>query len=95
MDEGNHTLQTAERLIRHWFPRQFGDRYHIERIVSSSFGHNDREVHYITVYLAPGGPPLDHRETSEFDMLLKEVMIGHNIREWPAIAFVAQDHQGL
>ena len=95
MDEGNHTLHIAERLIHHWFPRQFGDRYRIERIVSSSFDHNDREVYYITVYLAPGGPPLDHRETSEFDMLLKEVMIGHNIREWPAIAFVTQDRQGL
>ena len=95
MDEGNHTLQTAERLIRLWFPRQFGDRYHIDRIVSSCFGRYDREVHYITVYLAPGGPPLDHRETSEFDMLLKEVMIGHNIREWPAIAFVTQDRQRL
>ena len=91
MNEDNHTLQTAERLIREWFPRKFGDRYRIDRIVGSSFGRNDREVNYITVYLAPGGPPLNHWETNEFDILLKEVMIGHNIREWPAIAFLTQD----
>ena len=91
MNKRNHTLQTAERLIRQCFPGQFGDRYSIDRIVGSSFGRNGREVNYITVFLAPGGPPLDHGETSKFDILLKEMMIGYNIRDWPAIAFVTQD----
>ena len=91
MNETNRTLETAERLIREWFPGHFGGCYRIDRIVGSSFARNDREVNYITVYLAQGGPPLDHREISKFDILLKEVMIGHDIRDWPAIAFVTQD----
>ena len=91
MNERNHTLQTAEQLIRQRFPGHFGDRYRIDRIVGSSFARDGREVNYITVYLAPGGPPLDQWETSKFDILLKEMMTGFNIRDWPAIAFVTQD----
>ena len=91
MNETNCTLQTAERLIRERFHGHFGDRYCIDRIVGSSFGRKDREINYITVYLAPGGPPLDHRKTNEFDILIKEELIGHNMRDWPAVAFVTQD----
>ena len=91
MNERNYTLQTAEQLIRQCFPGEFGERYSIDHIVGSSFARNGREVNYITVYLAPGGPPLDQWETSKFDILLKEMMIGYNIRDWPAIAFVTQD----
>lgn len=92
MKETNRTLQTVERLIRARFHKHFGDRYHIDGIVGSSFSRKDRAVNYITVYLAPGGPPLDHRETNDFDLLLKEELIGHDIHDWPAIAFVAKDH---
>ncbi|MCY4554867.1 MAG: hypothetical protein OXF79_00455 [Chloroflexi bacterium] len=92
MNETNRTLQTVERLIRARFHKQFGDRYRIDSIVGSSFDRRDREVGYITVYLTPGGPPLDHQETNNFDILLKEELIGHDIRDWPAIAFVAKDH---
>ena len=91
MNETNHTLQIAEQLIRERFRRHFGDRYRIDSIVGSSFGRKDREVNYITVYLVPGEPPLDRWETNEFDILLKEELISHDIRDWPAIAFVAQD----
>ena len=91
MNGTNRTLQTAERLIRERFPEHFGDSYRIDRIVGSSFGRKDREINYITVYLAPGGPALDHRETNEFDILIKEELIGHNIRDWPAVAFVTQN----
>ena len=91
MNETNRTLQTAERLIRERFPRHFDDRYRIDRIVGSSFGREDCEINYITVYLTPGGPPLDHRETNEFDLLLKEELIVYDIRDWPAVAFVTQD----
>ena len=90
-NETNRTLQTAERLIRERFPGHFGDSYRIDHMVSSSFGRKDREINYITVYLTPGGPPLDHRQTNEFDILLKEELIGHNMRDWPAVAFVTQD----
>ena len=92
MNETNRTLATAERLIRARFHKHFGDRYCIDSIVGSSFSRKDREINYITVYLSPGGPPLDHRETNEFDIILKEEMVDHDIRDWPAIAFVAQDH---
>ena len=92
MNETSRTLQTTERLIRARFHKQFGDRYRIDSIVGSSFDRKDHKVNYITVYLAPGGPPLDHRETNDFDILLKEELIGHHIYDWPAIAFVAQDH---
>ena len=91
MNGTNRTLQTAERLIRERFPGHFGDRYRIDHIVGSSFGRKDREINYITVYLAPGGPALDHRKTNEFDILIKEELIGHNMRDWPAVAFVTQD----
>ena len=76
MKESNRTLQTTEGLIRQRFPIHFGDRYRIERIVGSSFDHNDREINYITVYLAPGGPPMDHQETNDFDIILKEELMG-------------------
>ena len=91
MNETNRTLKTAEQLIRERFAGHFGDRYHIDRIVSSSFGRKDREVNYITVYLAPEGPPLDPWAASEFDILLKKLLIGHGIRDWPAIAYVTMD----
>ena len=91
MSETNHTLKITEELIRKRFPRRFGDRYSIDRIVSSSFNRNDREINYITVYLEPGGPPLDHRETNEFDMCLKEELTGLDIFAWPAVAFVTKD----
>ena len=91
MNEANRTLKTAEQLIRERFSGHFGDCYHIDHIVSSSFRRKDREVNYITVYLAPDGPPLDPWAANEFDILLKELLIGHDIRDWPAIAFVTVD----
>ena len=91
MTEIKHTLQTVEELIRARFHKHFGDRYSIDSILGSSFHRKEREVNYITVYLAPGGPPLDHRETNDFDILLKKELVDHDIHEWPAIAFVAKD----
>ena len=91
MNETNHTLKTAEQLIRERFPEHFGNRYRIDRIVSSSFGRKDRNVNYITVYLAPECPPLDPWAANDFDILLRELLIGHDIRDWPAIAYVTMD----
>ena len=91
MNERSYTIQTAEKLIRQCFSGHFGDRHHIDSIVSSSFARDGREVNYITVYLAPGGPPLEQSETSRFDIVLKEMMIKYNVSDWPAIAFVTQD----
>lgn len=80
MDETNQTLQTIERMIRERFQKHFGDRYRIDSIVGSSFDRKEREVNYVTVYLAPGGPPLDYRETNDFDILLKRVGHHHRLR---------------
>lgn len=91
MNGTNRTLETTERLIRERFPGHFGESYRIDRIEGSSFDRKDREVNYITVYLAPGSPPLDHRKTNEFDILLKKELTGHNMHDWPAVAFVTQD----
>ena len=91
MNQTNHALATAEQLIRARFDKHFGDRYRIDSIVGSSFSRKEREVNYITVYLAPGGPPLDHLETIRFDILLKEMLTGYDIRNWPAIAFNTQE----
>ena len=93
MNETNRTLKTTEQLIRKRFPEYFGDSHYIDRIVSSSFRRKAREINYITVYLAPDSPPLDHRATNEFDIFLKEELIGLDIRDWPAIAFVTSDRQ--
>ena len=91
MNGTNRTLQTAERLIRHRFTEHFGESYRIDHIEGSSFDRKGHEVNYITVYLAPGSPPLDHRKTNEFDILLKKELTGHNMRDWPAVAYVTQD----
>ena len=93
MNETNRTLQTAERLIRERFPEHFGDGCHIDRIDGSSFRRKDHEINYITVYLAPGSPTLDHQKTNDFDILIKKELIDHNIRDWPAVAFVTQNPQ--
>ena len=91
MNETNRTLNAAEQLIRERFPGYFGDRYRIDRIVSSSFGHKNREINYITVYLDPDSPPLDQRAVNEFDLSLKEELTGRHMPDWPAIAFVPTD----
>ena len=91
MNETNRTLKTVERTIRERFPEYFGAGYRIDRIESSFFVRKGREVNYMTVYIAPGGPPLDHRATNEFSLLLKELLIGHGIRDWPAVAYVTAD----
>lgn len=91
MNETNRTLKTTEYLIRERFPQHFGDRHRIDRIVSSSFGRKEREVNYITVYVAPDGPPLDRQATEEFDLLLKKELTQQDIRDWPAIAFITAD----
>ena len=88
MNETNRTLQTTERLIRERFPEHFGDSYRIDHIVGSSFSRKHREINYITVYLATGSPALDHQKTNDFDILIKKELIDHNIRDWPAMAFV-------
>lgn len=93
MNDANATLDTAERLIREQFPEHFGTRHSIDRIVGSSFSHENREVNYITVHLAPGGPPLDHLETIRFNILLKEMLTGCDIHNWPAIAFNSQEYE--
>ncbi len=85
------SLATAEQLIRARFDKHFGDRYRIDSIVGSSFSRKEREANYITVYLSPGGPPLDHRETNEFDIRIKEEMANLDIHDWPAIAFATRD----
>ena len=91
MNQTNSTLKTAERLIQERFPGHFGDGYSIEKIVGSSFTRKGHDVHYITVHLAPGCPPLGHGEANEFDILLKEELVSHDIFDWPAVAFVTQD----
>lgn len=93
MNQANSTLDTTERLIREQFPKHFGTRHSIDQIVGSSFNHEDREVNYITVHLTPGAPPLDHLEIIQFDILLKEMLTGYDIRNWPAIAFNTQEPQ--
>lgn len=88
MNETNNTLKTTEQLIRKRFADHFGSRYHIDRIDSSFFHRNDREINYITVYVVPPGPPLDQETTNRFDILLKEELMGLDIRDWPSIAYV-------
>ena len=91
MNQTHSTLKTAEHLIQERFPGHFGDSYGIDKIVGSSFTRKGHDVHYITVHLAPGGPPLDHQLTNEFDILLKEDLVSQHIFDWPAVAFVTQD----
>ena len=91
MNQTSSTLKAAEELIRNRFPEFFGDRYRIDHIESSSFKRKSREINYITVYLGPDCPPLDHSAASHFDLLIKEELTGLNMRDWPAIAFVPAD----
>ena len=91
MNTGNATLKTAEEIIRKRFAAHFGKDYHIQHIESSTFQRNNRNVNYMTVYLRPDSPPLDHSVTTQFDLLLKEELAGHNIRDWPAVAYVVAE----
>ena len=91
MKETNHTLQTTEQLIRKRFSDHFGDCYHIDRIESSFFHRNGREINYMTVYVGPPGPSLDHETTNRFDLLLKDELIALDIRDWPAVAYLRTD----
>ena len=49
MNETNHTLKTAERLIRRRFPEYFGESHCFDRIMSSSYRRKAREINYIFV----------------------------------------------
>ena len=89
MNETNRTLKSAEQLTRKRFPEYFGDSHCIDRIVSNTFRRKVREINYITVCLAPDGPPLDHRAANEFDIRLKKELMGHDIRDWPAIVLAS------
>ncbi len=91
MNETNHTLKTTEQLIRKRFSDHFGDCYHIDRIESSFFHRKGREINYMTVYVGPPGPPLDQETTNTFDLLLKEELIGLDLHDWPAVAYVTTD----
>ena len=91
MNETSRTLKIVERTIWEQFPEYFGDSYRIDRIESSFFVRKSHEVNYMTVYIAPGGPPMKRGATTEFDIHIQDLLVDEDIRDWPAIAYITTD----
>ena len=88
MPRTNRALQATEELIHKNLPQAFGAGFRISHIESTSLQRSKRDVNYMTVYLEPGHPPLDDEAIVELDIRLHEMLIGQNILDKPAIAYI-------
>ena len=54
----------------------------------------NRDVNYMTVYLEPGHPPLDHAAIIEFDIRPFKTLMSQGIFDKPAVAYVDREDDG-
>ena len=83
--------QVTEEIIRKELPGHLGEGFHISHIESTFMRRKKRDVNYMTVYLEPGHPPLDDAAIMEFDLGLRERLIGQQILDTPAVAYIDRE----
>ena len=87
----NRALQVTEAIIRKELPGYLGEGFRISHIESTSMRRKKRDVNYMTVYLEPGHPPLDAAVIIDFDLRLHEKLIGQQIFDTPAVAYIDRE----
>ena len=87
----NRALQVTEAIIRKELPGYLGEGFRISHIESTSMRRKKRDVNYMTVYFEPGHPPLDDAVIIEFDIGLRKTLMGQNIFDKPAIAYIDRE----
>ena len=94
MSRTNRALQVTEEIIRKELPGHLGEGFHISHIESTFIRRKKRDVNYMTVYLEPGHPPLDNAAIMEFDIGLHERLLGQQIFDIPAVAYIDREDEG-
>ena len=90
MPRTNRALQVTEEIIRKELPGHLGEGFHISHIESTFMRRKKRDVNYMTVYLEPGHPPLA-AAIIEFELGLRERLMGQQILDKPAVAYIDRE----
>ena len=91
MSRTNRALQVTEEIIRKELPGHLGEGFRISHIESTSMRRKKRDVNYMTVYFEPGHPPFDDDAIIEFDIRLFERLMGQQIFDKPAVAYIDRE----
>ena len=91
MPKTNRALQVTEEIIRKELPGHLGEGFRISRIESTSMRRKKRDVNYMTVYFEPGHPPFDDDAIMEFELALRERLMGQQILDKPAVAYIDRE----
>ena len=94
MPRTNRALQVTEEIIRKELPTHLGEGFRISHIESTSMRRKKRDMNYMTVYFEPGHPPLDDDTLIEFDIRLRERLMGQLIFDKPAVAYIDREDDG-
>lgn len=94
MSRTNRALQVTEEIIRKELPGHLGEGFHISHIESTFMRRKKRDVNYMTVYFEPGHPPLDDAAIMDFDIGLHEKLLGQQIFDIPAVAYIDREDEG-
>ena len=94
MSRTNRALQVTEEIIRKELPGHLGEGFRISHIESTFIRRKKRNVNYMTVYLEPGHPPLDNAAIMDFDIGLHERLLGQQIFDVPAVAYIDREDEG-
>ncbi len=80
-------LDDAKELISTELPRYLGPLFDIQRIVASTFHHDDEDLVHITVYLKPGHPDIDPHVLVRFDDEMHDCFVECGFSRPPAISY--------
>ena len=91
MSRTNRALQVTEEIIRKELPGHLGEGFRISHIESTFMRRKKRNVNYMTVYFEPGHPPFDDHAIMEFELGLRERLMGQQILDKPAVAYIDRE----
>ncbi len=91
MPRTNRALQVTEEIIRKDLPGHLGEGFRISHIESTFMRRKKRDVNYMTVYFEPGHPPFDDAAIMEFELGLRERLLGQQILDKPAVAYIDRE----